>query len=56
MKQKTNDKIKLELREVYGDSVLSLSIIKYWIAEFKHSHRSIYDDKHPGYSTKVMNQ
>lgn len=45
LKKEANYGIKTELMEVYGDSASSLSTMKYWTAEFKHRHTSIFDVK-----------
>lgn len=53
LKKKTNDEIKAELREVYGDCAPSLSTIKYWTAEFKRGRTSILDEERPGRPNEV---
>ena len=54
LKQKTNDEIKAELREVNGDSAPSFATIKYWTAEFKRGRTSICDEERPGRLTPEM--
>lgn len=46
-------RVKAELREVYGDSACSLSIIKYRTAEFKRGHTSIFNEERLGHPIKV---
>ncbi|XP_030751041.1 protein GVQW3-like [Sitophilus oryzae] len=53
LKKKTNDEIKIELDDVYGDSALSLSTIKYWTAEFKRGRTIIFDDGRTGRPREV---
>lgn len=53
LKKKTNDEIKIELDDVYGDSAPSLSTIKYWTAEFKRGRTIIFDDERPGRPREV---
>ncbi|XP_030750623.1 uncharacterized protein LOC115878306 [Sitophilus oryzae] len=53
LKKKTNDEIKIELDDEYGDSAPSLSTIKYWTAEFKRGLTIIFNDERPGCPREV---
>lgn len=53
LKRKTNDEIKVEFSEVYGDSAPSLATIKYWTAEFKCGRTSIFDEEPPARPNEV---
>jgi len=53
LKKKSNDEIKNELIEVYGESAPSISTIKYWTAEYRRGRTSIFDEDRPGRPREV---
>jgi histone-lysine N-methyltransferase SETMAR len=56
LKKKTNDEIKAELDDVYGDSAPSIATVKRWTAEFKRGRTDIFDEARPGRPKEVRNE
>ncbi|GFW82718.1 HTH_48 domain-containing protein [Trichonephila clavipes] len=48
LKGNTTTQIKDELDSVYGNSIPSFTLVKFWAAEFKRGHKSLGDDERSG--------